>query len=91
MDHLQVNLILPSATVVRMANSADIRNQLAHIHDDRSGQIAVIISVMIVVATTAVSLRLVTRWLIAAPWKLDDYAIIAALVSIQFHERWHIL
>lgn len=68
--------ILPHATVVLMEASS------AHIQDDRGGQIAVVCSVMIVVATVSVALRLLTRWLISAPWKLDDYAIVAALVNI---------
>ncbi|MCJ1363785.1 hypothetical protein MMC16_002894 [Acarospora aff. strigata] len=56
-----------------------IRDQLANVHDDRSGQIATVAAVMIAVATVAVALRLFTRWLIATSWKLDDYAIMAAL------------
>ncbi len=60
---------------------ADLQYQLEHIQDDRSGQIAAVVSAMLVVATIAVGLRLFTRWLISAPWKLDDFTIIAALVS----------
>lgn len=51
--------------------------------DNRGSQIIAVVTVMIVVATAAVALRLFTRRSIAAPWKLDDYAIIAALVSLH--------
>ena len=57
-------------------------DQSVHLQDDRSGQIATVISVMIVLATIAVALRLLTRWVTATTWKLDDYSIAAALVSI---------
>ena len=63
-------------------SSTEVQGQFASHHDDRSGQIAAVVSVMIVLATIAVALRLFTRWLIATSWKLDDYGIIAALVSI---------
>lgn len=63
-------------------SSADVQDQHSQLHDDRSGQIAAVVSVMIVLATTPVALRLFTRRLTATSLKLDDYGIIAALVSI---------
>lgn len=63
-------------------SSADVQEQHPQLHDDKSGQIAAVVSVMIVLATSAVALRLFTRRLTATSLKLDDYGIIAALVSI---------
>lgn len=62
---------------------ANIESRAADLHNDRSGQVAAVFSVMIGLATVAVALRLFTRWSIATSWKLDDYGTIAALVSIQ--------
>lgn len=64
-------------------SSTDFPNPVMHLHGDRSCRIATIVSIMIGLATIAVALRMFTRWLIATSWKLDDYAIMAALVSIQ--------
>jgi hypothetical protein len=64
-------------------SSANIESRVAHLHHDRSGQVAAVFSVMIGLATVAVALRLFTRWSMATSWKLDDYGIITALVSIQ--------
>lgn len=62
-------------------SSANIQGQVARHQDDRSGQIAAVVSVMIGLVTVAVVLRLFTRWSTATSWKLDDYGVIAALVS----------
>ena len=65
--------------------------QLAHIHDNRSGEIITGGAICLSVAIAAVVLRLISRRLSkAASMQLDDYMIIGALVSLMFlDEQFH--
>ena len=60
---------------------AEIQYEIEHIHDDRSTEMIAAFSVMMILACSAVVLRILARWAIHLPLKADDYSIIAALVS----------
>ena len=60
---------------------AEIKYELANIHDDRASNIVVSSVICISVATTAVLLRLLARRLSKAKILADDYMMVFALVS----------
>lgn len=59
---------------------SEIQYQLAHIHEDRSGDIVYSHIVCMTLATVAVILRFASRRLCKAAILADDYMIIVALV-----------
>lgn len=70
---------------------SEIQSQLAHIHDNRSGQIITSGAICLSVAIVAVILRLISRRFAKArriskarSMQADDYMIISALVSMMF-------
>ena len=67
---------------------SEIQAQLAHIHDDRSGQIIKSGAICLSVAITAVILRLISRRLSRArSMLLDDYILVSALVSLMLPDE----
>ena len=66
-----------------MATAADdFAYQLAHINESRKGHVIAVNAAMITVSTVSVTLRFVSRRLVNAPIKYDDYAILVALVRM---------
>ena len=63
-----------------LPSPAEIKYQLAHIHEDRSANIVISHAICLPIAVIAVALRYVSRRLIQAPIQADDWLIIAALV-----------
>ena len=67
---------------------SEIQSQLAHVHDNRSGQIIKSGAICLSVAITAVILRLISRRLSRArSMLLDDYMIVSALVSLMLPDE----
>ena len=67
---------------------SEIQAQLAHIHDDRSGQIIKSGAICLAVAITAVILRIISRRLSRArSMLLDDYILVSALVSLMLPDE----
>ena len=67
---------------------SEVQAQLAHIHDDRSGQLIKSGAICLSVAITAVILRLISRRLSRArSMLLDDYILVSALVSLMLPDE----
>lgn len=79
---------LPMALAI---SPSETQYQLAHIHDNRSGEIITAGAICLSVAFAAVILRLISRrFSRAGSMQLDDYMIISALVSLIFlDEQFH--
>ena len=64
-----------------MATLSDsISSQLAHINDNRQATIVGLKVLLTALSTIAVALRLLSRRLVKAPFRYDDYAVVVALV-----------
>lgn len=64
---------------------SEAQDQLAHVHDNRSGEIIIAGTICLFMAIAAVILRLIARRLSRArSMQLDDYVIISAMVSLMF-------
>ncbi len=74
----------PSLEAVKMPSSlspAEIKYELAHIHESRAPNIVISSTICISLAITAVILRLLARRLSKVKILADDYMILFALVS----------
>lgn len=59
----------------------DIQNQLANLDEDRGPMVITVSTILIACALLTVVLRLLTRRaILKISWKIDDYAILAAMV-----------
>lgn len=71
------------AFAILAISPSEAQDQLAHVHDNRSGEIIIAGAICLSMAIAAVILRLIARRLSRArSMQLDDYVIINALVSL---------
>ena len=69
---------------------SETQSQLAHIHDNRSGEIITAGAICVSGAIAAVILRLISRrFSRAGSIQLDDYVIISALVSLISVDKYN--
>ena len=59
---------------------SELAYQEAHIQDDRSLGLKVTFVIGLVISTVVVALRILSRRVLKAPLKADDWTVIAALV-----------
>lgn len=67
-----------------MASEGKTEYQLAHFHEDRSGELIASHAVCLALASIAVILRLITRRLSRASIDADDFMIVVALMNPNF-------
>lgn len=74
-----------------MTTPSDVANAIAyqvkHVDDNAIPGIIAAIVVCTVIAYMAVALRLFSRRLIRAPWKADDWTLIASVVSKESRSK----
>ena len=66
--------------------AADIQYQLAHLSDSRVSNIKISVAICLPASCLAVILRFVSRRIGKIPLKADDWCILVALVSFNFHD-----
>jgi hypothetical protein len=65
----------------------DIQDQLAHLDENRGHLLITVTTILIACALLTVALRLLTRRaILKISWKIDDYAILAAMV--RSYRNW---
>jgi hypothetical protein len=63
----------------------DVQYRLAHWNDNKGLLVIIVATILIVCASVAVILRLITRKaVIKISWQIDDYVILVALVRIDW-------